>query len=71
MTESKLKKEVLKLRQIAIDKYDQDGGTMYECSDEQDYIDAIEESGTASKAWKSHLEIHEIRKEISGYYEQF
>ena len=62
--------QIDKLKQIAVDKYDQDGGTMYECSDEQDYIDAIEESGTASKAWKSHLEIHEIRKEVGGYYER-
>ena len=69
MTESRLKKEVLKLRQIAIDKYDQDGGTLHECSNEQDYIDAVKESGTAAKAWKDHLEIHEIRKEIGGYYE--
>jgi hypothetical protein len=60
--------EIQKLKKLALVRYEQDGGTMFECSDEQDYIDAIEDSRTAAKAWKYHLRIHEIRKE---YYEQF
>lgn len=61
--------QVAKLKQIAIDKYDEDGGTMCECSSEQDYRDLIAKHGTAKKAWKAELEILEMRRENGGYYE--
>ena len=55
--------QVDKLKQLAIEKYDQDAGFMYECTDDAGYVELIEEHGTASKAWKFHLQIINIKRD--------
>lgn len=57
--------EVQKLKQIALERYHLDGGTMYECTDDAEYIELIIEYGTAEAAWAAELELCSIRKEYA------
>lgn len=71
MTEIQKLAEVDALRRIAIERYEQDGGTMCECFDQADYIKAVERDGTAESAWTWHLRIEDARAEVGGAREVF
>ncbi len=58
--------EVVKLRQMAEEFYEKDGGTMF---DDADYRNAIIESGTAAKAWELHMDVVGAQKESCAHYE--
>ena len=47
--------QVQKLKKIAAERYELDGGEMYECTDDAEYADLIDAHGTAAKAWKWHM----------------
>lgn len=64
-----MNKQAQALKQIALDRYDVDGGTLYECSDAADYEALIAQHGTAEAAWNAHLDIHCIRREIQAGYD--
>ena len=55
--------QVQKLKKIAAECYHLDGGEMYECTDDSEYVDMIEAHGTAEKAWKHELEGAQARME--------
>jgi hypothetical protein len=61
--------EVEKLKQMAIDRYNEDGGVMYECSEDKDYESEIKQHGTAEAAWAWNLRIVEAQKETQACYE--
>ena len=58
--------QVALLKQLAKDKYESDGGTMYECFTDGDYADLIADYKTAKKAWFAHLEVIEAQNERFG-----
>ena len=61
--------EAQALKRIALERYNQDGGTLCECSDAADYVRLVEEYGTAEAAWQAHMSIHAARREICAAYE--
>lgn len=63
--------EIDKLKQMARDRYEADGGEMFECFSAADYAQIIEEKGTAEKAWVWHLRIVEAQREAGGFHESF
>jgi hypothetical protein len=63
--------EIQKLKQMARDLYETDGGEMLECFSDTDYAQLIEQKGTAEKAWAFHLRILEAQREAGGFYESF
>lgn len=67
MTESQILKRAAELKELALKNYALDGGTLYECSDWADYVEAIREHGTANKAWADHLNIFEIQRESVSF----
>ena len=66
-----MQNELDKLKAIALDQYDADGGEMAECFGEDDYIELIEKHKTAQAAWAWHMRITEARREAGGFYERF
>lgn len=66
-----MKIEIDKLKTLAIEQYETDGGEMLETFDASDYADLIAEFKTATAAWAWHLRITEARREAGGYYESF
>lgn len=62
--------EAALLKQIALERYALDFGTMYECTDASGYADLIRRYGSAEAAWAAELELLEARRECGGYYEQ-
>lgn len=66
-----MKTEIDKLKTMAIDHYEIDGGEMCETFGAADYAELIEECKTAAAAWAWHLRITEARREAGGYYESF
>jgi hypothetical protein len=63
--------EIDKLKTMAVDHYEIDGGEMLETFDASDYAELIAEFKTATDAWAWHLGITEARREAGGYYESF
>jgi len=63
--------EIDKLKTMAIEQYEIDGGEMLETFDAPDYADLIAEFKTATAAWAWHLGITEARREVGGFYEAF
>lgn len=63
--------ETEKLKTLAIEQYEIDGGEMCETFDAADYAELIAEFKTAAAAWAWHLGITEARREAGGYYESF
>jgi hypothetical protein len=63
--------EIDKLKTMATDQYEIDGGEMLETFDAADYVSEIAEHGTAAAAWAWHLRITEARREAGGFYESF
>lgn len=63
--------EIDKLKALAIEHYETDGGEMCETFDASDYADLIAERKTAESAWAWHLRITEARREAGGFYESF
>ena len=61
--------EVAKLREIAEQRYSEDGGVMAECWDAASYEAAIRKDGTAEAAWAFHLRVVDANKEACAYYE--
>ena len=66
-----MQNEINKLKTLAVDQYETDGGEMLETFDASDYADLIAEHKTATAAWAWHLRITEARREAGGYYESF
>lgn len=62
--------QVVLLKTMALKFYSVDGGTMYECFDDEDYSDLIAENGSAELAWEAHMETLEAQRECGGYYER-
>ncbi len=59
-----------RLREIAVERYEEDGGTMCECFGEADYAAALEEShGDPEAAWKAQVERVAVRREIQACYD--
>jgi len=63
--------EIDKLKTMAVDHYEIDGGEMLETFDAADYADLIAEFKTATAAWAWHLRITDARREAGGFYESF
>jgi len=63
--------EIDKLKTMAVDQYEIDGGEMLETFDLADYAELIAEFETAARAWAWHLRITEARREAGGFYETF
>jgi hypothetical protein len=63
--------EIEKLKILAVEQYETDGGEMLETSDASDYAKLIAEHKTAAAAWAWHLRITEARREAGGFYESF
>lgn len=63
--------EIEKLKTLASEQYETDGGEMLETFDASDYAELIAERKTADAAWAWHLRITEARREAGGYYESF
>jgi len=63
--------EIDKLKTLATEQYEIDGGEMLETFDASDYAELIAERKTAEAAWAWHLRITEARREAGGYYESF
>jgi hypothetical protein len=63
--------EIDKLKTLAADQYEIDGGEMLETFSADDYSELISEHKTAAAAWAWHLRITEARREAGGFYESF
>jgi hypothetical protein len=64
--------QIKTLQQISIDRYEDDGGIMYECFDRAELAELIDaQDGDVEAAWKYHMRITEARRESGGYYEKF
>ena len=63
--------EIEKLKTLASEQYDADGGEMLETFDAADYAELIAECKTAAAAWAWHLRITDARREAGGFYESF
>ncbi len=63
--------EIEKLKTLANEQYDADGGEMLETFDAADYAELITEHKTATAAWAWHIRITEARREAGGFYESF
>jgi len=63
--------QIEKLKAMALERYEIDGGEMFETFGDDDYAELIAEHKTAARAWKWHLRITEARREAGGYYESF
>jgi hypothetical protein len=63
--------ELDKLKTLANDRYEIDGGEMLETFSASDYDELIAEHETAEAAWSWHLRITEARREAGGFYESF
>lgn len=61
--------QIQKLKQMAKDRYNEDGGVMYECTDNAGYESWIDTYGTARKAWNVHMQVLVIQEENTGYFE--
>jgi hypothetical protein len=59
--------EAQKLRWIAAERYDLDGGTMFECTTIDGYNILIREHGTAEAAWEAELKLVDLRSERIEY----
>jgi len=59
----KQQEQVDKLKQMAIDLYNEDAGFMYECTSDAEYVALIKEHGTAKKAWAWHMCIINIKRD--------
>jgi hypothetical protein len=66
-----MQNEIDKLKTLANEQYEIDGGEMLETFDAADYVELIAEFKTATAAWAWHLRITEARREAGGYYESF
>jgi hypothetical protein len=66
-----MQNEIDKLKTMAIDHYEIDGGEMRETFDAADYAELIAEFKTAAAAWAWHLRITDARREAGGFYESF
>ena len=58
--------EIDKLKTLAVDHYETDGGEMLETFDAADYAELIAEFETATAAWAWHLRITDARREAGG-----
>ena len=47
--------EIKELKKIAAERYELDGGELYECTADAEYMDMIAAHGTAVKAWEWHM----------------
>ncbi len=63
--------EINKLKTLAVEQYEIDGGEMLETFSDGNYSELIAERGTAEAAWEWHLRITEARREAGGFYEAF
>ena len=63
--------EIEKLKTLATEQYDADGGEMLETFGASDYAELIAERKTATAAWAWHIRITEARREAGGFYESF
>ena len=63
--------QIKELEQIARDRYEQDGGIMFECCGPDDLAEMIDAEGGVDEAWAMHMRITEARREAGGYYERF
>lgn len=59
------------LRQMAADRYEQDGGTMAECWSDDDYANAIGLNKTAVRAWAYHVRTVEAGRESAACYDSY
>lgn len=66
-----MKTEIDKLKTLATEHYETDGGEMLETFGAADYAELIAEHKTAAAAWAWHLRITDARREAGGYYESF
>lgn len=66
-----MQNEIDKLKTLANEQYEIDGGEMLETFDAADYAESIAEHKTATAAWAWHLRITEARREAGGFYESF
>jgi len=66
-----MQNEIDKLKALAVDQYETDGGEMLETFSADDYAELIAEHRTATAAWAWHLRITEARREAGGFYESF
>ena len=58
-----------KLKQFAIDRYELDGGVMYESMDDDELIELIQKFETAENAWSIHMRIIDAMKESQSCYD--
>ena len=57
------------LKRIALERYEQDSGTMCECFDTLDLARAIDEAGGVEQAWAQHLRDCGAVKETQACYD--
>ncbi len=63
--------QVKQLQAIALERYEQDGGSMCECMSAAELEEMILEQGGVEEAWAFNVQIVEAQRESGGYYERF
>lgn len=63
--------QIKELAELAITKYEEDGGVMHECFSTEELAELIDAEGSVAAAWAWHIRINEARREAYGYYEKF
>ena len=63
--------QINELSELAITKYEEDGGVMHECFSTEDKAKLIDAEGSVAAAWAMHIRINEANREAYGYYEKF
>ena len=66
-----MQNEIDKLKTLANEQYEIDGGEMLETFDAADYVELIAEHKTATAASAVHPRITEAHGEAGGFYESF
>jgi len=66
---ARLNAEADKLKQLALDNYELDGGTTTECCDHADRVELIKQHGSAAAAWAAQIRKYETTREIQACYD--
>jgi len=62
--------QIAELKRIALERYSEDHGFMYECFDDQDYAEALRaSSGNVENAWKAQCVEIAIQREHCACYD--
>jgi len=66
------KAKIEELKKISRDRYEEDGGTTYECCSDEDLARMIDDAGgSVKRAWKQAVMIYNIGRENAACYDVY